>query len=294
MKQGRIVKGIAGFYYVYTTEGELYACKAKGLFRKLGIKPLPGDLAEIEITDEKDMEGNVVRLLPRRSELLRPAVANVDQALVIFALCSPAPNLGLLDRFLLRMRVVELPTVICFNKTDLAEDGETDRIAAIYENAGCRLLFLSAKTGEGVEDLRSLLRGRTTTVAGPSGVGKSTIVNALQSTVWMETGAISVHTERGRHTTRHSELIPLGDDSFIMDTPGFSSLLLPEIGKEELASLYPELQPYAPECRFQGCAHIAEPDCAVKQALAEGKVATERYESYRMFYEELKERKAYR
>lgn len=291
MTEGRIVKGIAGFYYVYTVEGETYACKAKGLFRKLGIKPLPGDLVRIEITDTKDMEGNVTEILPRQSELLRPAVANVDQALVIFALRSPEPNLFLLDRFLLRMAVLSLPVKICFNKTDLDEEHIREEVRASYQDAASELLFVSAKTGEGFDLLRKALEGQTTTVAGPSGVGKSTIINALRGEALMETGEVSERTERGRHTTRHSELIPLGADTFIMDTPGFSSLLLPEIEKEELAGFYPEFMPFEPDCRFQGCSHIAEPDCGVKKALSEGKIPMRRYENYKLLYEELKERR---
>lgn len=291
--RGRIVKAISGFYYVYAPGFGTYACKAKGLFRKQGVKPLVGDEVEFQITDTKDMEGNVVSIAPRKSELLRPAVANVDQALLIFATRSPDPSTNLIDRFLLRMRLQSLPTLLCFNKTDLAEEGDVSRLSAIYRDAGCRVFFISAKTGDGIETLREALEGKVTTVAGPSGVGKSTIVNSLQTDTVMETGEISAKIERGRHTTRHTELLPLDEKSFILDTPGFSSLMLPEMEKEDLAALYPEFLSYESNCRFERCSHLAEPDCAVKEALSRGEIAQERYENYRLLYEELKERKHY-
>lgn len=293
MKQGRIVKGIAGFYYV-DVEGEgVYACKAKGLFRKEGLKPLVGDLVRMEVTDVADFEGNVTEILPRKSTLLRPAVSNVDQALVIFAIHQPDPNLNLLDRFLLRMAVQDLPVILAINKTDLAMGKELQEICDAYEGVVRAIVPTCGKTGEGTETLKSLLHQKTTTVAGPSGVGKSTIVNMLQSDRLMETGAISQKIERGKHTTRHSELIPLTDGGYILDTPGFSSLLLPGLEKEALSSYYPEFQPYLDACRFAQCSHIAEPDCGVKEALQDGRIPLSRYENYKLFYEELKERKGY-
>lgn len=293
MKQGRIVKGIAGFYYVDVEGDGVYECKAKGLFRKEGVKPLVGDLVRMEVTDASDREGNVTEILPRKCTLLRPAVANVDQALVIFAIHQPEPNLNLLDRFLLRMAVQGLPVILALNKTDLAMESELQTMEKTYEGSGCRILFTCGKTGEGTKELRALLQQKTTTVAGPSGVGKSTIVNSLQSSVSMETGDVSKKIERGKHTTRHSELIPLGDGGYILDTPGFSSLMLPEIEKEELSSFYPEFRPVLANCRFAQCSHIAEPDCGVKEALQDGQIPLTRYENYKLFYGELKERKGY-
>ncbi len=293
MKQGRIVKGIAGFYYVDVEGDGIYACKAKGLFRKEGLKPLVGDLVRMEVTDEADHEGNVTEILPRKSTLLRPAVANVDQALVIFSIHQPEPNLNLLDRFLLRMAVQELPVILAINKTDLAAEAELSEIREAYAAAVSTVLFTCGKTGEGTEALKQLLHQKMTTVAGPSGVGKSTIVNMLQSSVSMETGAVSKKIERGKHTTRHSELICLQDGGYILDTPGFSSLLLPEIEKEALSSFYPEFLPCLDRCRFAQCSHIAEPDCGVKEALQDGRIPKTRYDNYKLFYEELKERKGY-
>ena len=289
--QGKIVKGIAGFYYVHVEDHGIYECRAKGAFRKDGIKPLVGDNAEIEILDEENKKGNITALLPRKNSLLRPAVANVDQSLVIFAMTKPAPSLNLLDRFLIMMKQKKLPCVICFNKQDIAEEAERRMLEETYEKCGCRVLFVSALKEEGVEELREVLKHRTTTVAGPSGVGKSSIVNRLQGSAVMETGDISRKAERGRHTTRHSELLAMGDGTYIMDTPGFSSLGVFELEKEELAEFYPEFRPYEPKCRFQGCSHISEPVCGVKDALAKGLISAERYENYRLLYEELKLRK---
>ncbi len=291
--QGKIIKGIAGFYYVYTEGGVIYSCRAKGIFRKDGKKPLVGDDVEMSVLDDEAKEGNVDALLPRRSELIRPAVANVDQALVIFAISRPEPNFNLLDRFLIMMRQQNLPSVICFNKEDIANDDEKDILTDAYGLAAERLLFTSAKTGEGIDELKGLLDHKTTVMAGPSGVGKSSITNLLHPNAGMETGDISKKIGRGRHTTRHSELFGINDDTFIMDTPGFSSLDLFEIEKEELRDYYPEFAQYEAECRFQGCMHIAEPVCGVKQALSEGKISRLRYGIYCQLYEELRNKRKY-
>lgn len=289
--QGKIVKGIAGFYYVHIENKGIYECKAKGIFRKDKIKPLVGDDVEVEILDDAEKVGNIAVLLPRRNALLRPAVANVDQALIIFAITKPAPSLNLLDRFLIMMHQQNLPCIICFNKQDIAEEEERRHLAETYENCGCKVLFLSALTEEGVGELEALLRHKTTTVAGPSGVGKSSLVNKLQSDTVMETGDISRKVERGRHTTRHSELLAMGEQTYIMDTPGFSSLGIFELEKEDLAEFYPEFKPFEPECRFKGCSHVSEPVCGVKAALEQGLINRTRYENYTLLYEELKNRK---
>ncbi len=291
--QGKILKGIAGFYYVYVGEPGTYACKAKGIFRKENIKPLVGDDVEIEITHEGDKEGNIVEILPRKNALIRPAVANVDQALVIFAVKKPNPNFNLLDRFLVSMEKQGVPTVICFNKIDFTDDEEMAALRAIYEPAGYQVLFISAKEEIGLDTLRECLRGKTTTVAGPSGVGKSTTINKLAPHQEMETGAISEKIDRGKHTTRHSEIITLGDESYIIDTPGFTSLYIDELEKEELQDYFPEIAREEPGCKFIGCSHIAEPSCAVKAALSEGRIHEMRYEHYCAMYEELKDKKKY-
>lgn len=269
----------------------IYECKAKGIFRKDKLKPLVGDDVEVEILNEEEKTGNITVLMPRRNTLLRPAAANVDQALVIFAITKPTPSLNLLDRFLIMMRQHALPCIICFNKQDIAGDEECRLLAQTYENCGCRVLFLSALTEEGVEELKALLKHKTTTVAGPSGVGKSSLINRLQSKTVMETGDISRKVERGRHTTRHSELIAMGENTYIMDTPGFSSLGIFELEKEELAEFYPEFKPFEPDCRFKGCSHVSEPVCGVKAALERGLISRSRYDNYTLLYEELKSRK---
>ncbi len=291
--QGKIIKGIAGFYYVHVVESGVYECKAKGVFRKDGLNPLVGDNVEMEVTHEKDMEGNIMKILPRKNELVRPAVANIDQALVVFAVTKPKPHFNLLDRFLVMMEAKEIPVVLCFNKADIAKDPEIAALKNIYEECGYPLLFTSAKEEENIDGLEECLRGKTTAIAGPSGVGKSSLINLLQDEVKMETGSISRKIERGKHTTRHSELIMLGKDSYIMDTPGFSSLYVDDIGKEELKYCFPEFAPYEGKCRFNGCGHIHEPGCAVKQAVEEGKIHRVRYDDYAMMYRELQERKRY-
>lgn len=288
--QGKIVKGIAGFYYVHVNGKGVYECKAKGIFRKDNIKPLVGDDVEIEITDAADYEGNITKILPRRNSLIRPAVSNIDQALVIFAMTKPEPNYNLLDRFLIMMRRQGLDCIICFNKRDIANAKERTAISEIYENSGCRVLFVSALKKEGIEDISRVLQGKTTAVAGPSGVGKSSVINCLQKNKTMETGAISEKIERGRHTTRHSELLTISDNTYIMDTPGFSSLSLFDMEKEELKNYYLEFAPYEDKCKFLTCAHIHEPVCGVKDALASGRIHQVRYDNYVAFYEELKEK----
>ena len=230
---------------------------------------------------------------PRKNELIRPAVANIDMALVIFAAAKPEPNFNLLDRFLCMMEFQNVPVTICFNKTDLVDEEKIEEYRRIYEPAGYRLMSTCTRTGEGVDAVKALLHGKTTTVAGPSGVGKSSLINALQSDVQMQTGVISDKIDRGKHTTRHSEIVPVMEDSYIMDTPGFSSMDVPGFEKEDLWTCFPEFREYEPYCKFQGCSHINEPNCGVKEALAEGKISSVRYENYKLLYEELKNMKKY-
>ena len=290
--QGKIIKGIAGFYYVHTSVG-IVECKAKGIFRKEQIKPLVGDLVTIELTDEGKLLGNITQILPRRNVLIRPASANIDQALVIFAIVKPDPNYNLLDRFLINMEQQELPCIICFNKKDIASDTEKAELMAAYGGCGYEVLFVSGTQNDGIEEIKARLKGRTTVVAGPSGVGKSTIINTLCPKAQMETGEISRKIERGKHTTRHAELFAISDDTFIMDTPGFTSLSLFDMEKEDLQGFYPEFAEYEKNCKFGGCSHISEPVCGVKDALKEGKISRVRYENYVMLYEELKGKKKY-
>jgi len=292
--QGKIVKGIAGFYYVHcNANGGVYECKAKGVFRKDHKKPLVGDNVVFEILDEEKKLGNIQEILPRHSELIRPAVANVDQALVIFSICKPQPNFNLLDRFLVMMHQQSIPTIICFNKLDIDESNMGSEYEEVYRKCGYQTLSVSAREKRGIDTLMNLLENKTTTVAGPSGVGKSSLVNCLQSGIVMETGAISEKIERGRHTTRHSELIAIKENTYILDTPGFSSLGLFDLEKEELAQFYPEFAEQEKYCKFGGCSHISEPICGVKDAVEEGIIEKIRYENYCLLYEELKAKKKY-
>ena len=210
----------------------MYECKAKGIFRKNKIKPLVGDDVVIDILDEEKREGNIRDILARKNALIRPAVANVDQAMVIFAISRPAPNLSLLDRFLISMERQNVPVVVCFNKSDIAEPQEAARLQEIYENCGCQVLFTSVKEQAGTEQIRELLKDKTTVVAGPSGVGKSSMINFLYPKAEMMVGEISQKIDRGKHTTRHSELFSIGDNTYLMDTPGFSSCILPILKKK--------------------------------------------------------------
>ena len=291
--QGKIIKGIAGFYYIYAEDGNIYECKAKGIFRKDNFKPLVGDNVEITVLNEEEKEGSVTSILPRRNSLIRPAVANVDQAFLIFAMENPKPNFLLLDRFLIMMEQQKIPVVICFNKKDVGEKKEMEKLYEIYTGCGYCVVHSSTYEGEGMDEIREILKGRTTVVAGPSGVGKSSITNCMQGEVQMETGEISKKLKRGKHTTRHSQVIPVEKNTFLVDTPGFSSLYLTDMKEEELRDYFPEFVMYEPQCRFQGCMHIHEPGCAVKKALSEGKISQQRYDNYLALYEELKEKRRY-
>ena len=289
--QGKITKGIAGFYYVHTDGDCIYECKAKGVFRLDGKKPLVGDNVELDVLDQEKLLGNIREILPRKSQLIRPEVANVDQALVIFSIVKPRPNFNLLDRFLIMMQQQEIPCIVCFNKLDIDDEEAGRGYLDIYDACGCRTLIVSARQNLGIEQLKELLSGKTTTVAGPSGVGKSSLINCLQSGVVMETGGISEKIQRGKHTTRHSELIAVENNTYILDTPGFSSLGLFGLEKEELGAYYPEFALYEQDCRFLGCSHISEPVCGVKKAVEAGRISRLRYENYCFLYEELKNKK---
>ncbi len=290
---GKILKGIAGFYYVHAIDGNLYECKAKGIFRNKNLKPLVGDDVSITILDEAERKGNIDEILPRKNALIRPSVANVDQALVLFSITHPEPNLNLLDRFLVMMEVQEVPVNICFNKIDLTGDEKMLELKQIYETAGYPVYFTSTRKNQGIEEIRTLLKGKTTVLAGPSGVGKSSLTNLLYPQAEMETGTISEKIQRGKHTTRHSELFDMGDSTYMMDTPGFSSMYIEDMECGHLKNYFPEFEAYEENCRFLGCVHIGERDCGVKDAVEEGTISRNRYENYRLLYQELKEKRRY-
>ncbi len=292
--KGKIIKGIAGFYYVHVPERNLvYECKAKGIFRNQNLKPLVGDDVDIDTNDQPEGSGTITDIHPRNNELIRPAVANVDQAMVIFAAAEPVPNLNLLDRFLIMMQRQGVQTIVCFNKKDIVTEKEISLLMDTYLRCGYDVVSTSTLKKDGLQTVSQLLTGKTTVLAGPSGVGKSSLVNELKPEANMETGELSEKIKRGKHTTRHSELIYVEDNTYIMDTPGFSSLYINEIEKEELKDFFIEFKDYEENCRFIGCMHLSEPGCAVKDALQEGKISHIRYENYKDLYAELKDIKRY-
>ena len=288
---GKIIKGIGGFYYVAAEDGQFYECKARGAFRKEGVRPLVGDDCEISVQDAGGSLCTVDRILPRRNQLTRPAVANTDQAIVIFAASQPSPSEGLIDRYLVGMTYVDMPVRVVINKID-QEMGRAEELRDLYQSAGYSVFLTSAKRGDGIEELRMELEGKTSVLSGPSGVGKSSLMNVLFPGFSAKTGSISEKIGRGKHTTRHSELVVAGPDTYLLDTPGFSSVELPErLTEESLPLCFPEFEPHLGGCRFASCQHLTEPDCAVKQAMAEGRIRRSRYESYKSFMEILKLRR---
>lgn len=276
---GRIVKGIGGFYYIQADR--LYECKARGVFRKRSITPMIGDFVEIETDGDK---GNIIEICQRKNFMIRPAVANVDLMVLVVAAQSPDPNFALIDKMLIHAEQNGIEPVVCINKTDLSNREDIKRI---YESAGYRVVSVSAIDKEGLEELREIIKDKTTAFAGLSGVGKSSILNLLTDCE-METGSVSEKIHRGRHTTRHIELLMLPEGGYVMDTPGFSSMEITEIKADELQLYFPEIRSNMSGCRFRGCAHINEPDCSVKKALKSGIISESRYDSYKDLYEVLK------
>lgn len=289
---GKIIKGIAGFYYVYAEDKETYECKAKGSFRKSGIKPLIGDNVEIDIINSESKEGNITAVKKRANRLIRPEVSNIDQALVVVALTNPEPNFVMLDKLLLQFMTKKLPIILCFNKTDLASETQVEDVINIYRNSGFEIIITSADNGTGIDILKRLLDKKVTAIAGPSGVGKSSIINCLQPDIQMETGEISDKLKRGKHTTRHSQIIPISSDTFIIDTPGFTSMDVFEVKEDELKDYYEEFSNYT-GCYFTPCSHIHEPQCEVKAALEKGLINKKRYDNYIHIYDEIKRSRKY-
>lgn len=288
------MKGIAGFYYVQAHNECVYECKAKGSFRKSHQKPLVGDTVEIDVIDETEKKGNIIEILPRKSELFRPAVANIDQVVIVFACRDPEPHFNLMDRFLVHMEAISMPVILCFTKSDLIDADRKEEIKNRFLQTGYPVCFTGQHPDtDEKQKLMELLKGKVTAFAGPSGVGKSTLVNYFCPSAAMDTGEISEKIRRGKHTTRHSEIFYLGSQSFLFDTPGFSSLDVLGLEKEQLELLFPEFQPYLGSCRFTGCSHVTEPACRVKEAVEEGKIHQERYQDYVSFYTEIKNIRRY-
>ena len=275
--KGTIVKGIAGFYFVRSDDGDVIRCRARGIFKKDGVTPFVGDRVEYSVNQDGD--GNVDRILPRKNEFRRPPVANVDQIVIVAAAKDPDPSFGLIDRFTAEAERFDADILICINKCDLADAGELETITGNYDGV-YPVVMLSAKNGSGIAELEAKLAGRISALAGPSGAGKSTILNLLQRDEKMETGNVSDKTGRGRHTTRHAELFELPAGGMVFDTPGFTSFDVTEATEEELAGLFPDIAAYAGRCRYDNCRHLKEPGCAVREAVREGGVHRERYRSY--------------
>lgn len=280
--QGIITKGIGGFYYIKTEDG-LYECKARGKFRLDELTPMVGDKVEIKI--DNNSKGTIEKIFERKNKLIRPAVANISQAIIVFAFKNPNINLDLLNKFLLQCEYNEIKAVVAFNKVDLVDNPDKEEVVDIVKSAGYEVIYLNAKEGIGIEKIKEKLKGNLNVLCGPSGAGKSTIINKLVGKDVMQTGQISEKLKRGKHTTRHSELIEV-ENGFLVDTPGFSSLTIDDIEKEEVQFLFPEFIDYINGCKFTGCLHYKEPSCALKNALEHGKIHKKRYEFYIQIIEE--------
>ncbi|MBR5614239.1 MAG: ribosome small subunit-dependent GTPase A [Clostridia bacterium] len=283
--EGIIIKGIGGFYYVDTEIG-IIECRARGIFRKKGMNPLVGD--RVEVSTEDEITGSVDAIKPRKNELIRPAVANVTQMVAVVALESPRPNPYVLDKLIASAEFAKLRISVCFNKSDLTDD---TKLAEVYASAGFDAVVTSAADNLNIDKLKALLKDEVTVFAGNSGVGKSSLLNRIMERDLFETGTVSNRTERGRHTTRHSELVQLPFGGYIIDTPGFSSFELDMIPLEMLSGLFREFDGHTNDCRFLDCRHISEPDCRVREAVLNGEISELRHESYKMLYDEIKKAK---
>ena len=287
MPSGIIIKGIGGFYYVNTDQG-IIECKARGKFRKQDVIPLVGDKVEVDLSPHDDTKGSIESIHPRSVEMVRPPVANVDQLVIVCAIAAPAPSLMLLDKFLLAAENKGLEAVLCINKIDLDQDKEYEKLYNIYHSAGYKVICTSKRTKQGIDELKDILHNRITAFAGSSGVGKSSLLNAVDPRFTLQTGEVSKKIERGKHTTRHVELLKLENGGYVLDTPGFSTFELAVIKADELTHCYREFDNYTEQCRFRGCSHTAEPGCAVIEAVKEGSISPTRHENYIQFYQELK------
>lgn len=289
MPEGKIVKALSGFYYVQGEEG-VFQCRARGTFKKKGISPLVGDRVEFELVGNQ--EGIVDVIYPRKNELVRPPIANIDQAILIFSMAEPDFSPLLLDKLLVHTEKIDCPSVIVLTKIDLVGSDELNHpLFNYYKSLGYPVIATCSKTGEGIEQLKTLLIDQLSVFSGQSGVGKSSLLNVLIPDSAIQTGDVSLKLGRGKHTTRHVELIPLPQGGMVADTPGFSQLDFEGIEAEDLSSLFIDFRRLAPDCKYRGCLHIKEQGCAVKAALERGELQETRYESYAYFMKEIQERK---
>lgn len=289
MPEGRIIKALLDQYLVKTDNGR-YKCSAKGLFRLQQITPLVGDRVFIEILDEEEKEGQITQICERKNELIRPKASNVDQVCVVYSRIRPRPDFLLIDKVIAAALMQGLFVILCENKIDLCEDNSYKEEMQGYELAGIPALSISAFKGINMVELAGLLSGKTTILAGQSGVGKSSIINNLDDSELMETGEVSKKNKKGKHTTRHAELIELENEGYIIDTPGFSNHDLPQMRADELKWYYPEFVPLEGGCRFSGCLHLKEPGCVIKQAVEEKRIGAGRYERYIQLFDILKDK----
>ena len=283
---GKIIKAISGFYYL-EYENKIYECRAKGILKKNNISPLVGDFAEFDIISETD--GNLVKVVNRKNSLIRPLVANLDAVVIVVASKNPEPSLLFLDKQLVFLENINIKPIICLNKVDL---DSANSIKEIYEKIGYKVIFTSVKENEGIDELKNSIHGKTIAFVGNSGVGKSSLTNTLLKNKIMEEGSLS-KIERGKQTTRHCELLKLDENTYIIDTPGFSSFDLPSIEINELASLFIEFKEKISECRYNDCRHVLEEECGIRNAVLSGEISNTRFENFKLLYSELSARKKY-
>lgn len=289
--RGLIVKGIGGFYYIQTEKGIIEA-KGRGIFKNKGITLCVGDEVNVTLTDEDEKTGVIDEIFPRKNHFIRPPIANVDMFIVVFAAAEPEPNFPVIDKFLITARLHGIEPIVCINKCDLLTDEEVREIARIYESE-YKVLCISTVAGQNMEVLKSAIAGKRVALAGPSGVGKSSILNLLHPQANMETGEVSKKTKRGKHTTRHVEIFKAEGGSYIFDTPGFTSFDISAMEYDQLVECFPEFEKLAGSCKYDNCRHLKEPECAVREAVKVGKIHPSRYKSYVLCEEELRKKKQY-
>lgn len=287
MHEGIVLRVIGGFFRVMLSDGRIVETKPRGRLRKEGISIVAGDRVHVKLVS--DEQGVIEGVEPRTTELQRPSVANVDQVVCVMAVADPPPSHLLLDRLLVMARFAGLSTLIVWNKCDLLPADDVEREVAVYARAGYDVIATSGRTGVGIDALQIALQDRVSTLAGPSGVGKSALLNRLNPLWERATGEVSDRLGRGRHTTRAVELLPLSQGGLVADTPGFSTLDIRDIPKDELAGLWPDLARLSGECRYPGCMHVSEPDCAVMSAVEEGDIHRRRYDNYIVMHKELEQ-----